>query len=46
MLPNGFHCLQIRVRDGRVLVGDFTCLDRQGNIILTNTYEVMTLNGR
>ncbi len=40
------HWLQIRVKDGRVLVGDFTCLDRQGNIILTNTYEVMMLNGR
>ncbi|KAL4430962.1 hypothetical protein ABPG75_006218 [Micractinium tetrahymenae] len=37
---------KIRVKDGRVLVGDFTCLDRQGNIILTNTFEVMTLNGR
>ncbi|KAL4426797.1 hypothetical protein ABPG77_006583 [Micractinium sp. CCAP 211/92] len=37
---------KIRVKDGRVLVGDFTCVDRQGNIILTNTYEVMMLNGR
>ncbi len=37
--------LQIRVQDGRLLVGEFTCLDKQGNIILTNTYEHMTLNG-
>ena len=36
---------QIRVKDGRLLVGEFTCLDKQGNIILTNTYEHMTLNG-
>jgi len=33
--------MQIRVKDGRVLAGDFTCLDKQGNIILTNTYELM-----
>ncbi|PRW58249.1 small nuclear ribonucleo [Chlorella sorokiniana] len=36
---------RIRVKDGRLLVGEFTCLDKQGNIILTNTYEHMTLNG-
>ena len=39
-------CLQVHVKDGRVLVGDFNCLDKQGNMILTNTYEVMQLNGR
>ena len=38
--------LQVQVKDGRVLVGDFNCLDKQGNIIMTNTYEVMQLNGR
>ncbi len=29
-----------------MLVGDFTCMDEQGNIILTSTYEHMTLNGQ
>ena len=38
--------MQIQVKDGRVLVGDFTCMDKQGNIILTNTFEHMQLNGR
>ncbi|PSC68263.1 LSM domain-containing 1 [Micractinium conductrix] len=37
---------RIHVRDGRVLVGDFNCLDRQGNIILANTHEVLTVAGR
>lgn len=36
---------QVQVKDGRVLVGDFSCLDRLGNIILSNTYEHMQLNG-
>ena len=38
--------LQVQVKDGRVLVGDFTCLDKQGNIILVNTYEHLQLNGQ
>lgn len=38
--------VQIQVKDGRVLVGDFTCLDKEGNIILTNTYEHMQLGGQ
>ncbi|EFN59124.1 hypothetical protein CHLNCDRAFT_49967 [Chlorella variabilis] len=37
---------KIQVKDGRVLVGDFTCLDKEGNIILTNTYEHMQLGGQ
>jgi hypothetical protein len=37
---------QVRVRDGRVLVGEFSCLDAQGNVILANTHEVMMLGGR
>ena len=32
--------LQVRVQDGRVLVGQLTCLDKQGNIILANTVQV------
>ncbi|KAI3433568.1 hypothetical protein D9Q98_003379 [Chlorella vulgaris] len=36
---------KVQVKDGRVLVGDFSCLDRLGNIILSNTYEHMQLNG-
>ena len=39
-------CLQVQVKDGRVLVGDFTCIDKQGNIILVNTYEHLQLNGQ
>lgn len=38
--------LQIRVKDGRVLVGEFACMDKQGNVILLNTYEHVTIDGR
>lgn len=31
--------LKIHIIDGRVMVGDFICLDKQGNIILYNTVE-------
>ena len=44
-LPLPGPARQIRVKDGRVLVGEFCCLDKQGNIILQNTFEHMTLNG-
>ena len=37
---------QVVVKDGRVLLGELTCLDKQGNLILANTYEQMDLNGR
>lgn len=38
--------VQVVVKDGRVLIGELTCLDKQGNIILANTYEQLQLNGR
>ena len=31
--------------DGRILVGDFICLDKQGNIILNQTVEQYEING-
>eukprot|EP00388_Colpodella_angusta_P034578 GDKK01033097.1.p1 GENE.GDKK01033097.1~~GDKK01033097.1.p1 ORF type:complete len:120 (-),score=10.76 GDKK01033097.1:34-369(-) len=31
--------LKVVVNDGRVLVGDFLCIDKQGNLILGNTYQ-------
>ena len=37
--------MQITVLDGRVLVGDFICLDKQGNIILYNTVERLMRDG-
>ena len=50
---NGSQCssisinfLQIQVRDGRVLIGDFTCIDKQGNIILNQTVEQYESNGK
>lgn len=30
---------KVVVKDGRVLVGDFLCIDKQGNLILGNTYQ-------
>ena len=35
--------LRVLVRDGRLLQGDFVCLDREGNIILDSTKEYRTL---
>lgn len=32
-------CLKVVVTDGRVLIGDFLCIDKQGNLILGNTYQ-------
>lgn len=34
---------QVEVKDGRVLEGDFYCLDKQGNIVINNTQQ---LSGR
>jgi hypothetical protein len=31
---------QVGVKDGRVLEGDFHCLDKLGNIILNNTNQL------
>ncbi|KAL3149598.1 hypothetical protein ABBQ32_002368 [Trebouxia sp. C0010 RCD-2024] len=31
--------LKVVVTDGRVLIGDFLCIDKQGNLILGNTYQ-------
>jgi small nuclear ribonucleoprotein (snRNP)-like protein len=31
----------VTLHSGRTLVGDFTCLDPQGNIILVNTCELV-----
>ena len=32
--------VQVGVKDGRVLEGDFHCLDKLGNIILNNTNQL------
>lgn len=37
--PNTFVSLKVVVKDGRVLIGDFLCIDKQGNLILGNTYQ-------
>ena len=34
--------MQVVVKDGRVLVGQLSCLDKQGNLILANTVQVLT----
>ncbi len=31
--------LQVVVKDGRVLIGEFLCIDKQANLILGNTYQ-------
>eukprot|EP00884_Botryococcus_braunii_P011715 jgi/Botrbrau1/20544/Bobra.145_2s0093.1 len=36
------HRLRVVVRDGRVFVGDFSCLDRQGNLVLSNARQTMS----
>ncbi|GMH45589.1 hypothetical protein BSKO_13546 [Bryopsis sp. KO-2023] len=33
------HGLKVNIKDGRVLVGQFHCLDKQGNLILSNACE-------
>ena len=34
--------MKVVVKDGRILVGDFLCIDKQGNLILGNTYQQAT----
>eukprot|EP00877_Chromochloris_zofingiensis_P000826 jgi/Chrzof1/10744/Cz05g10240.t1 len=34
-----YRRLKVTLTGGRVLVGDFACLDKQGNLILSNTNE-------
>lgn len=34
--------VQVVVKDGRVLLGQLSCLDKQGNLILANTVQVLT----
>ena len=31
--------LQVVVKDGRVLIGELLCIDKQANIILGNTFQ-------
>mmetsp|Transcript_44083 Transcript_44083/g.140350 ORF Transcript_44083/g.140350 Transcript_44083/m.140350 type:complete len:115 (-) Transcript_44083:141-485(-) len=31
--------MKIGIKDGRTLVGNFNCIDKQGNIVLINTLE-------
>ncbi|KAG7671822.1 hypothetical protein Ndes2526B_g07268 [Nannochloris sp. 'desiccata'] len=38
--------MRITVADGRILIGDFICLDKQGNIILDQTVEQYEVNGK
>lgn len=36
--------LRVHVKDGRCIVGDFVCMDPQGNLILYNGVERLTVN--
>ena len=49
LVPNpldpSYLALQVTVADGRVLIGSFICLDKQGNIILDQTVERYHING-
>lgn len=38
--------LVITVIDGRIVVGDFICMDKQGNIILYNAVERLEQDGQ
>lgn len=38
--------LVINVIDGRIVVGDFICMDKQGNIILYNAVERLEQDGQ
>lgn len=40
MLRSPGPSVQVRVKDGRLLEGDFHCLDKLGNIILNNTDQL------
>jgi hypothetical protein len=37
--------LRVQVADGRMLLGDFACLDKHGNIILHQTAEEILVDG-
>ncbi len=37
--------MQVLVKDGRTLTGEFQCLDPQGNLVLANTYERAAAGG-
>lgn len=34
--------MQVKTKDGRLLVGELSCLDKQGNIILSHTVQVLS----
>ena len=36
--------IRMRLVDGRILIGNFQCLDKQGNILLSNTVEIRKKN--
>jgi hypothetical protein len=36
------HTKQVTLVDDRVIMGDFQCLDKQGNLILGNAHEVIS----
>lgn len=36
--------LKVRVKDGRCIVGDFVCMDPQGNLVLYNGVERLVVN--
>lgn len=36
-----YRRMRVTLVSGRVLVGDFACLDKQGNLILANTSEAV-----
>jgi small nuclear ribonucleoprotein (snRNP)-like protein len=35
--------LKVTVPDGRILTGHFSCLDKQGNLVLSRTTQVSSL---
>lgn len=37
--------LQVKIADGRLLVGDFQCLDPEGNLVLANTVQRLATVG-
>ena len=38
-------CMKIEIEDGRTLIGQFLCTDRDSNIILGSCYEYPPVNG-
>ncbi|KAK3246455.1 hypothetical protein CYMTET_44007 [Cymbomonas tetramitiformis] len=37
-----YRRMKVEVTDGRIMVGNFHCLDKQGNLLLQNTTETRT----